>query len=155
MEKTKLLTFAVIGLLLLNLGLLAFLWRGGNEGRPPEGGGPQAQTKALTFLMDELKFDATQRTACGQFLQNHRRTMDSLQNQNRQNQDRLYGNLKTGDSSAAQAMGDVQRQIQLEVFNYFRNIRAICHDDQKELFDRVIYDAMRMMRPPEPPNPRN
>ena len=154
MEKTKLLTITVIGLLLLNLGLLVFLWQGGGNaaGRVPEEG-PRAQTKALEFLMNELKFDAAQRTACGQFLQNHRRRMDSLQNENRQNQDRLYDNLKSGDGSAAKAIGEIQAQVSLEAFNYFRNIRATCHDDQKELFDRVIYDAMRMMKPPKPPQP--
>ena len=152
MEKTKLLTTAVIGLLLLNVGLLAFLWSGGVQGRPPEGGSGE-QTKALDYLMDELTFDASQRAACSQFLQNHRRRMDSLQNQNRMNRDILYDHLKTGDSTAALSIGHVQTQVELEAFNYFRNIRAVCRDDQKELFDRVIYDAMRMMRPPKPPDP--
>ena len=150
MEKTKLLATAVIGLLLLNLGLLAFLWSGGSQGRSPQGGRGE-QTRALEYLMDELTFDASQRAACGQFLQNHRRRMDSLQNQNRMNRDILYDHLKTGDSTAAFSIGHVQAQVELEAFNYFRNIRAVCRDDQKELFDRVIYDAMRMMKPPNPP----
>jgi periplasmic protein CpxP/Spy len=150
MEKTKLLTIAVIGLLLLNFGLLAFLWKGGGQGRPPEGG-KNGQLKALNYLMDELKFDASQRSACGLLLQNHRYKMDSLQNINRQNRDRLYDNLKTGDSTAAFAMGTIQSQVELEAFSYFRHIRAVCNESQKEAFDRVIYEAMRMMKPPQPP----
>lgn len=150
MEKTKLLTIAVLGLLLLNVGLLAFLWKNGGQGRPPEGG-RGAQTKALDYLMDELTFDAPQRSACGLLIQNHRRRMDSLQNENRQNRDKLYDNLKTGDSTFAFSIGNVQSQVELEAFSYFRHIRAICREDQKERFDRVIYDAMRMMKPPKPP----
>jgi periplasmic protein CpxP/Spy len=150
MEKTKLLTIAVLGLLLLNVGLLAFLLKSGGHGRLPESGKGE-QTKALEYLMDELKFDASQRSACGLLLQNHRRQMDSLQNENRQNRDKLYENLKIGDSTAAFTIGNVQGQVELEAFSYFRHIRAICHADQKDLFDRVIYDAMRMMRPPKPP----
>lgn len=150
MERTKLLTIAVIGLLLLNFGLLAFLWKGGGQGRPPAGGKGE-QLRALNYLMDELTFDAAQRSACGLLLQNHRYKMDSLQNVNRQNRDRLYDNLKTGDSTAAFSMGTVQSQVELEAFSYFRNIRAICKEGQKEAFDRVIYDAMRMMKPPQPP----
>jgi hypothetical protein len=83
---------------------------------------------------------------------NHRRQMDSLQNKNRQNRDKLYDNLKTGDSTFAFSIRNVQSQVELEAFSYFRHIRAICHDDQKEAFDRVIYDAMRMMKPPKPPD---
>jgi periplasmic protein CpxP/Spy len=150
MEKTKFLTIAVLGLLLLNVGLLAFLWKGNGHSRPQEGGRGE-QAKALEYLMDELKFDAAQRTACGLLLQNHRRRMDSLQNENRQNRDKLYDNLKTGDSTAAVSIGSVQSQVEFEAFSYFRHIRALCHDNQKDLFDRVIYDAMRMMKPPKPP----
>jgi hypothetical protein len=153
MEKTKLLTITVFGLLLLNLGLLLFLWRNGNQHRPPQEG-RGAQEKALNYLMDELKFDAAQRTACGVFIQTHRYHMDSLQNINRQNRDRLYENLKTGDSTAALSIGAVQSQVELEAFNYFRRIRALCRDDQKAAFDHVIYDAMRMMKPPMPPEGR-
>ncbi len=155
MEKTKLLTIAVVGLLLLNFGLLAFMW----QARPPKGGGrgggdaKQAQSRALDFLMDELKFDPTQRAACRALLVQQRRDMDSLQNVNRQNRNTLYDNLKTGDSSAAIAIGDVQRQVELAAFSYFRHIRALCREDQKAHFDTVIYDAMRMMAPLKPPNP--
>jgi hypothetical protein len=153
MEKTKLLSIAVIGLLFLNLGLLAFLWFNNGQGRPQQGLGKQAQTRALDFLMDELKFDASQRAACSELLQTQRRDMDSLQNINRQNRNNLYDNLKTGDSTAAVAIGDVQRQVELAAFVYFRNIRALCREDQKAHFDRIIYDAMRMMAPLKPPDP--
>jgi hypothetical protein len=153
MEKTKLLTITVFGLLLLNLGLLLFLWSNGNQRRPAQEG-RGAQEKALNYLMDELKFDAAQRAACGLFIQKHRYQMDSLQNINRQNRDRLYENLKTGDSTAALSIGAVQSQVELEAFSYFRRIRALCRDDQKAAFDHVIYDAMRMMKPPMPPEGR-
>ena len=151
MEKTKLLTFAVVGLLLLNLGLLTFLWRA----CPPQDrqDGKQAQSRALDFLMNELQFDPTQRAACHELLVKQRRDMDSLQNVNRQNRNTLYDNLKTGDASAAATIGDVQRQVELTAFGYFRNIRALCREDQKPHFDNIIYDAMRMMAPPKPPNP--
>ena len=153
MEKTKLLTITVFGLLLLNLGLLLFLWNNSRANRPPQGGKGE-QTKALNFLMDELKFDAAQRAMCGVLLQKHRFNMDSLQNENRQNRDNLYENLKTGDSSAALSIGKVQSEVELEAFSYFRQIRAICSDNQKASFDHVIYDAMRMMKPPSPENKR-
>jgi periplasmic protein CpxP/Spy len=152
MEKTKLLTISVIGLLLLNMALMAFLWFGkGGDNHPRQPEGKQAQTKALNFLMDELKFDPSQRAACDLLLTKQRQDMDSLQKQNRQNRNNLFDNIKTGDTTASIAIANTQRQLEMSAFNYFRNIRALCRPEQLPKFDTIISEAMRMMGPIKPP----
>ena len=147
MEKTKLLTIAVIRLLLLNFGLLSFLWFGDGRERPPRDSGGGQQSKALEFLMKELQFDPQQRALSDARLLKHRFQIDSLRNAIRMHHDALFDQLKTGDSTDAFILGNLQRQSELEVFDYFRTIRGICKEEQKTHFDRIIYDAMRMMRP--------
>jgi periplasmic protein CpxP/Spy len=145
MEKTKLLTIAVIGLLILNFGLLSFLWFGNGQERVPQGG--RGQSKALEFLMNELHFDPQQRAICDNRLLKHRFLMDSLGDASRTTHDRLFNHLKIGDTTGVFMLGDIQRQKQLEVFTYFYTIRTICKEEQKTHFDRIIYDAMRMLKP--------
>ncbi len=149
MEKTKLLTIAVIGLLILNFGLLSFLWFGTGQQRGSQGqlSGGRGQSKALEFLMNELHFDAQQRAFCDNRLLKHRFLMDSLSDASRSTHDRLFDHLKIGDTTGVFLLGDIQRQKQLEVFNYFYEIRQICKAEQKTHFDRIIYDAMRMLKP--------
>jgi hypothetical protein len=148
MEKTKLLTIAVVGLLILNFGLLSFLWFGNGQERVPQGANNgRGQSKALEFLMKELHFDAQQRAICDTRLLKHRFLMDSLSDASRTTHDRLFDHLKIGDTTGVALLGEIQRQKQLEVFNYFHAIRTVCKEEQKSHFDRIIYDAMRMLRP--------
>jgi periplasmic protein CpxP/Spy len=149
MEKTKLLTIAVLGLLILNFILLSFLWFGTGQERAPQErlAGGRGQAKALEFLMNELHFDVQQRAICDSRLLKHRFLMDSLQNAHRMTHDRLFANLKIGDTSGVFLLGEIQRQNEIEVFSYFYAIRAVCKDDQKTHFDRILYDAMRMLKP--------
>ena len=53
MEKTKLLTIAVIGLLVINFGTLAFLLLNGKDHRPPQEG----RQKPKEIIIKKLRFD--------------------------------------------------------------------------------------------------
>ena len=152
MEKTKLLTIAVIGLLLLNLGTLAFMWLGkkppprdmrerGEGGRPP----------AAAFLIKELNFDENQTVVYDRLRILQRKSQDSLQNVLRQNREVFFKGMPTRDSSKITTIGDIQKQFDMATFNHFREVRALCRPDQQTKFDSVIEDVLKMMAPKQRP----
>lgn len=149
MEKTKLFTIVIIGLLLLNLGTLGFLFMGSLKNRQPPDGGRTVQDKALTFLMNEVQYDEQQRQACGKILQTHRRNMDRIHHSIRENHNIMFDNIAGGDTTTAAVIGDLYRQGEIEVFTYFTALRNVARPDQKDKFDRIIQEAMRIMPPPK------
>jgi periplasmic protein CpxP/Spy len=147
MEKTKLLTIAVIGLLLLNLGTLGFLF----FSKKPMGdrGGNNVQIKALNFLMTEVQYDEAQKQECNRILQTHRANMDKVHGEIRAQHNRLFENLASGDTSAVVVIGQLHQQSESEIFRYFTALRNVARPDQKPKFDRILDEAMRIMPPPK------
>lgn len=153
MENKKLLTFAVIGLLLLNLGTLAFLWIGREHPHgpphPPEGGAAQ-------FLMHELDLTADQQKQFEQLKSEHHlriiQIQDSLHMLHETFFDELSATQAPHADSIANAIGEKQSEIERLTFVHFRKVRAICTPEQQKKFDSVIREALRMMAPPPPPH---
>ena len=86
MEKTKLLTVAVIGLLVLNLGTLGFLVLSGPHGhRPPRDGEPKPQQ----IISEKLHFDENQKQEYSKLIEGHKSQIRVLQDQFRNNKNKL------------------------------------------------------------------
>jgi periplasmic protein CpxP/Spy len=145
MNKEKLLTWAVLGLLLLNLGTLGFLFfRPGPT--PPMG--PPKREMMLQYLSKELAFDDQQQITMQAITREHHYKMDSLRNAMKTARRDLFANLKNGDDSGAEQIGVLQAAAEREAFRYFRALRGVANQDQLPKFDHIIQDAMRMLPPP-------
>jgi len=93
MEKSKLLTVSVIGLLLLNLATLGFLFLNGPQGhRPPPPRGEQQDPRAI--IIDQLHFDAAQQKEYGKIIEWHKETIRGLDDTIRQTKNELYALLR-------------------------------------------------------------
>jgi hypothetical protein len=159
MEKTKLLTIAVIGLLILNIVTVTFLWLGrhhpplhgfgeGRNGRPP----------AAAFLIKELNFDENQTASYDRLREAHHQKNERLQDVLRQNREALFSGIATNDTSKIAEIGEIQKEFDRSTFLHFQEVRTLCRPDQQPKFDQIIGEVLRIMgnkqSPSPPPAPR-
>ncbi|UPT70504.1 MAG: hypothetical protein M0D53_15715 [Flavobacterium sp. JAD_PAG50586_2] len=156
MEKTKLLTIAVIGLLLINLGTLGFLLLNGKEHRPPNGGRPEPKE----IIIEKLNFDKKQQDDYAKLIQWHRGEITRLDDNIRQAKNELYSqlsqtetNAKTKDSLIS-VINFNQKQIEHTHFKHFEDIKKLCRKDQMENFNALTEELSRIFAP-KPRRPRH
>ena len=158
-------TAVILLLLTANIVTLALLWTNKNKEQhteehlpPPQGGG----NEVFEFLTHELNLDSVQQQAYSKMRDEHRAGAKLLQDSIRKAKDALFALLKqqnTADSVIAvysRKAADAGQALDELTFRHFQKLRAICNAAQQEKFDKIIQDALRMMRPPRrqgPPPP--
>jgi protein CpxP len=152
--KQTLLVILVVVLVILNLGLVTFMWY---SQRPDNGpGGPDT----AKFLIKELGFDKAQEQ---QYITLQHRLSDSLspiRENERHLHDRFFEMMHAASpdsalvASTVDSMGHIRVQIEYLTFNHFRQVRALCNAEQQQKFDKIISDMMRRMGP-RPPGPHH
>jgi periplasmic protein CpxP/Spy len=157
MERTKLLTIAVVGLLILNLLTIGFLILNTNRARwpePPEqnrGGGP------ARIIIERLRLNEQQQQAFEKLRDGHHKQSDKLSKQAVELY-RAYYELLTAEQPDTVQANELSRQIaqnQLAVaklnFDHFAEIKALCRSDQQADFTRLVGDLNRLFgRQPRP-----
>lgn len=137
MNKTKLLFFSVITLLVLNIGTLGFLFLSRPKGHLTHLG---IRPEPKEIIIAKLHFDANQKKEYDKLIQLHRNTIDELDNNINYAKNRLYLqllktniNVKTKDS-LMNVLVNYQKQIENTHFNHFQDIKKICKPNQLEDF---------------------
>lgn len=172
-DKNKILSAAVVILLMINLGILGLLWferspkippermnqmdsRHPPERMPPDGGPKE-------FLIRELKLNDKQTQDFLKLVDEHQTDMKRLRDKIRNEKTQLWDNISKSSTEAsnsetiASEIANDQKQIELVTFRHFQKVRELCDDTQKKKFDEVIKEALNMMgpnNPPSPPGPR-
>ncbi len=174
-DKNKILAIAVVALLVINIGLLAFLWlhRPHMPPNPPERERgdimdkerdrmpDDKDRKVLTqggpkeFLSHELNFSDKQIQDYDKLIEQHQKDIKAIRESMQKDRDSFWDGLSGSGSpeSAASKIGDDQKQLELITFNHFKKVRELCTDEQKKKFDKVINEALRMMAGPGGPPP--
>ena len=151
MEKTKLLTFAVVALLLLNLGTLGYLilqfpHRGGPMPHGIDNKGP------ADFIIRELNFNELQKSEFMKLVEAHRKDTEVLQKADRENHKKLFDALESNDTifinNALRTIGETQTNLSKITFFHFKAVRALCSPEQQNKFNSVIHEALSRMAPP-------
>jgi protein CpxP len=152
MDKIKVLTFAVIALLLLNFATLGFLLLTGpkHNSRPPH-------REPKEIIINQLHLDATQQKAYQKLIDGHRETIDSLDHQIRGTKNKLYLQLKqtTVDvktkDSLIEILASNQKKIEETHFKHFQDIKKLCTPEQMNRFDDLTEELSRIFgRKPKP-----
>lgn len=147
--KSRLLTLAIILLLLANLATLTIFWLN-KEGKlkPP----PQQQTGGpFAFLVKELALDSAQTLAYSKIRNEHQQQVESYRGEIRKSKDALFDLLKgtnSNDSSleiALNTIAEKEKAFDKVVFLHFQKVRALCNEKQQQKFDEIIQQALRMM----------
>lgn len=161
MKKTKLLTITVIGLLLLNFAILAFLLVSGPRGHKRPTDRPDGRPNPREIIIERLHFDDNQQKEYAELIKWHRGEIKKLDSNIRQTKNELYYqlnqtevNLKTKDSLIT-LLNSYQKQVEETHFKHFEDIKKLCHQDQLEDFNELTEDLSRIFAPNKPPRPRH
>ena len=160
MSKNRLLTIAVIGLLVVNLGMLAYLLFG--KSHQPAGVPPRQRGENVKYIIIErLHFDTAQVAAYEKLVRAHQRSVRELDKQIREAKNNLYASLAEGSNMHADSLqarlGEIQRQMEITHYNHFTDIKHLCKPGQLEYFNELTKDLAKFFAPGKkpPPPPRD
>lgn len=143
MNRTRFLTLLVAGLILLNLGTLAFFRWG--KMPPPRPDGPR---KAI---IQRLHFDDSQVADYEKLIAAHRAAIDAKEAEMRAAKERLYQLLSSDDLTPRDALiariGAIQQDIEHIHFEHFKEIKALCKGDQLVKFNALAGDLAEYFSP--------
>jgi len=143
MSKIKLLSIAVIGLLVLNLGIVGFLFlrkplmpHERPNGRPPfESPGPQNE------IIASLHFDSIQVRQYEILIDEHRESIKALNDSIRNVKSLLYQTLNdendSDKDSLIEKLGSLQKNIERTHYEHFAEIKKLCKPDQLNDFEEL------------------
>ena len=148
MDKIILLTGSVVGLLMLNLATISFLFFNNPNRNRPE---PQK------IIIEKLHFDQQQQEQYKQLIHWHRTQIDGLENKIKDTKNKLYQqlqkpetNLKTNDSLIT-ALSEYQKEIENTHFKHFLSIKKLCKKEQLADFDNLTEELSKLFSKPPPP----
>lgn len=152
MNREKFLTIAVVFLLLLNTGTVAFLFLGSGH-RPPH---PVRMEK---LIPESLGFDKGQIEKFDVLRYEHHSQMIALDEQNKQVLISYLGLLKTDSAnsfekdSLEKIISGIQQQRAAVTISHFEKLKAVCTTEQKEKFNALIPELIRVITDTHQPKP--
>lgn len=151
-SRNKNLLIIIAVLLLTNIAVLGyFLWYKKAEKPPTQ---QKSHNGMAEVLQKEVGFDEQQVTRYKEMREQQRQKIKPMFDEMRKIKDNFFQLLRepgTSDSTvqkAADAIATQQREIDLQAFRYFRDLRALCRPDQYARYDSVVMDAMSKMGRP-------
>lgn len=163
--KTRVLYALIAILFLLNVGTLAtiWIWKTTAGGPPPP---PFMNEKKAdrNVLIEQLNLSDEQIKKFEESKLSTREKVRNLNDEMRSLKDEYFGNISNNVQDSAmiksllEKISEKQKQLESETYNHFRRLRSICDDKQKEKYDKIVMDLIRMRPPPgdappgEPPD---
>lgn len=158
MEKSKLLSVAVIGLLILNFGILGFIFIH-KQGPPMHGDRPPGGPEPKRIIIERLHFDSEQQKQYEALIDVHRKKTRELNDQSRQLHEDLFS-LLANDSTSTQKADEIifrisENQKEMDHLNYdhFSDIKKLCKPEQLKDFDNLALELAEIFAPKGPPPP--
>ena len=151
MSKERFLLIAVIFLLVLNGGVIAYLIVGRNAPpRPPQ---------LFEIITERLHFDEKQKNEFFALRDQHRDAMDKLDAQFESTL-QSYLQLLSEDSPSASVkdslenvMASVEKLKAATTLQHFQQVKNVCSAEQKREFNNLIPELMHVLMPPKNNNP--
>lgn len=155
MNKTTLLTIAVIGLLLLNGAFVSMhFFRKPPLPPTPAIMPPPMKDHARNFIIEKLHFDSVQVKQYDTLIQQHRKNIREAEQTFRELKNKLYETLNgDGSGSADSIMSRIaatQQKIEAIHYNHFAEIKKLCRPEQLKYFDELTSELVRLFTPPPP-----
>lgn len=156
MDKIKLLTFAVISLLVLNIATLLFLVFSNDGGRSVRRHRPRPDK----IIIDQLHFDEKQQAEYRELIHWHRTQINDLDFKMQQTKHELYLQLLKSDidqnikNSLINQLSKIQNQIENTHFKHFQDIKKICSKEQIKDFNDLTEELTTIFNHP-PPKPND
>ncbi len=150
MTKSKLLSFAVIALFLINIITLSFLFF---KGPRPEGG-PDGRPKhsPSEIVINELNFDKQQIKEYENLIQEHSTEISALDQKIKETKNRLYLELasrenNTKKDSVLNVLNMYTSEVEQVHYNHFLEIKKLCKPEQLDNYNKLILDLSSIFAP--------
>ncbi|OWY26059.1 hypothetical protein C7N43_35765 [Sphingobacteriales bacterium UPWRP_1] len=149
MPENKFLKLIILLLVLLNAGMLGIIWL-----RKPPPHLPGGGKSAAVYLTKELGFTSQQEEQYQKMHRQHHQTVDSIRTADQEIRQRLFDLLQTNltdTTDAAQlanSLGNNRAKTEWVTFTHFKEVKQLCTPEQQIKFNRVIDEALRMLKPP-------
>ncbi len=148
MKRESLLTIAVVALLLLNFGILGFLF----FRRPPhpEGGGPGPLDR---HIIERLHLNAEQKTQFERLKTAHHEQMQAFDRAHRDAMGNYFALLKNDTATPEQQdsllalVQNIQKNRATVTFQHFTDLKALCTPEQKKDFEALLPELMQVILP--------
>ncbi|MFN0216494.1 MAG: hypothetical protein ACKVT2_19715 [Saprospiraceae bacterium] len=144
MSKTSFLKCAVVALVLLNLGTIAFFF---TQKRPPHHISPRK------VIVDRLHFDAAQIAKYEKLIERHQTSIKQKEQNISVAKSDLYVLLQGADFSKKDSLiariGALQMEIEAVHFDHFQEIKSICKPTQLADFNALTSELARFFGKPE------
>ncbi|RZJ50169.1 MAG: hypothetical protein EOO19_03815 [Chryseobacterium sp.] len=149
MSRNRFYIFLIVGLLISNLLLVAFIL----TKKPREHSGPR------NLIIERLHFDENQVQQYDELIRQHRMQITEKEHKMMTLKTQYYSFLKNNNQknndSLIPAIGMVSMETEKINFKHFQDIKKICHPDQIKYFDDLINDFESLFAPgPKPPHER-
>lgn len=140
----------VVGLCIVNIGLMAFiLFRSQAPHPPPPGMPPEDRPRFL--IIQKLSLDKEQVAKYDELIAAHRQTVRQLERQMMDTKNKLYSTLQSASAtkdSLVNKLGALQEQMETVHYNHFLDIKKICRPDQQQKFNELTTELAEYFRPP-------
>jgi hypothetical protein len=143
----------VCALLLINIGTLVFLFMEKPDQRP------RGNKVVDKLIIEGLKLNDAQVEQFEELKHDHRTQINEVERRERKLQKTYFELLQQSNpnhavaDSVSQLLGAIQQEKLQITFDHFSDLKSICNDEQKVLFDSLIADISRaLMMPPKPPH---
>lgn len=153
MSKTKLLSIAVILLLLINLTTLFLIFT-----RPPR---PERHQEPKQVIIEKLDFDNKQVKEFEILIEEHKTNINREDVKLRRLKKEIYKTLSTNEFSLKDSLINelsiVQRSIEGIHYEHFKALKKICNPEQVENFNDLTEELVRLFSPEnkKPERPRD
>ena len=140
MNKIKVLQFAIIVLIILNIGLVCFIFfsKGNGERMPRE------------IVIEKLHFNKNQIVKYDRTIKNHQKNIRKLDDSIRKTKNNLYlllnseNNIELKKDSLIQNLSSFQQQIEATHFNHFLEIKSICNQEQLADYEELTTELSKI-----------
>ncbi|NOS93336.1 MAG: hypothetical protein HOP30_15565 [Cyclobacteriaceae bacterium] len=150
MSREKLLTIAVIGLLLINVCTVSFFF----FTKPPQQPGgppPFGRMEPKNQIVESLHFDQQQIADYEKLIAPHRQTIRELNDRIHETKSSLYQLLSSENGavkdSLISTLGSLQMQIETTHYDHFKDIKALCKPDQLVYFETLSAQLTNFFNP--------
>ena len=155
MNKIKFLMVIVVGLCLINIGLMAFIFFRQPPPPPrPEMHGPPGihpEDRPRHLIIKRLDFDEAQIMRYDTLIEAHRSSVRKLEDSIRTAKNQLYATLNEDGSALKDSLvvklGSLQRQMELVHYSHFEDIKKLCRPNQLQRFKELTGDLAAYFRP--------
>lgn len=151
-KRYKALIFIILFLLATNIAMLILLM---SENSPRKRDHDSTQNRLSIILKNDVGFSETQLQQYQAFRNAQQQNVKPLFENIRKTKQAFYDQLPLNEISdsalneSASRIGEIQKQIDLQMFTYFKNIRNICTPAQLPKYDSAIKQVViRMINKP-------